>query len=601
MDTNGGNIVEGNFLGTNVAGDAVSPNQYGVLVSTGSSNNVIGGTTPAARNLISGNSFGVSLVGGSGSMVQGNFIGTDHTGSNDLGNGDGVNVVASSNNTIGGTAAGARNFISGNNNDIRMQADNNVIQGNYIGVSPTGGAFNYSNISALGITIFNSTGNSIGGTTPAARNVISGHSIGISLNSDPSTIVQGNFIGTDPTGTVALGNTNIGIDLGNSTNSVIGGTASGAGNLISANGIGISISGFPGLTIQVQGNLIGTDVSGTADLGNSGDGVSISGGSSFATNITIGGTVAGARNVISGNNGDGIDLRNLTGTVVQGNLIGLQINGTSPLGNSGHGINIVSTSNNTIGGTAPGAGNRIAFNGAGLNSGGGIIIDGLTGSNNNPLRGNSIFANTSNGTLANRGLGIDLSVSGSGNGPTSNDACDGDTGPNNLQNFPIVTSALTSGGSTTIQGTLDSTAATTFTIDLYSSSSPDPSGFGEGETYLGSTTAISSGGCSYTFSFTPPSPVAGGQVITATATDPSGNTSEFSGTFGISTVNNAPSFTKGADQTVNEDAGPQSVPNWATNISAGSPDEAGQTLNFIVTNDNNRFSPCSRPLAIQAR
>src|SRR5207302_6331807 len=102
MDTNGGNIIEGNFLGTNVAGSAVSLNDYGVLVSFGSSNNIIGGTTPAARNLISGNNFGVGLFGGPGSMVQGNFIGTDRTGSNDLGNSIGVDVVASSNNTIGG-------------------------------------------------------------------------------------------------------------------------------------------------------------------------------------------------------------------------------------------------------------------------------------------------------------------------------------------------------------------------------------------------------------------------------------------------------------------------------------------------------------------
>src|SRR3989440_872615 len=451
LDTIGGNTIEGNFIGTNVAGDAVLGNNQGVIIRFGSSNNLMGGLTPAARNIISGNSDGISLSGGPGNIIEGNFIGTDHTGSNDLGNTVGIGVTASSNNTIGGTAAGARNVISGNGEEIRMQADNNVIQGNYIGISATGGGVNYSKTTVLGINIFSSTGNTIGGLTPAARNVISGHSIGISLNNTPSTIVQGNFIGSDAAGTARLGNTSIGINMQGSNNTVIGGTATGAGNLISANGTGIQIAPGSGTAIQIQGNLIGTDVNGTADLGNTGNGVSIN-DSAFAANVTIGGTDPAARNVISGNDGDGIDLRGVTGTMVQGNLIGTQIDGLSPLGNSGHGVNIVGTSNNTIGGTTAGAGNRIAFNGASNNFGGGVIIEGSS-SVNNSVRGNSIFANTSNGTSANGGLGIDLSNGGSGNGPTLNDDCDGDNGPNNLQNFPVITSVTSSGSATNISGT----------------------------------------------------------------------------------------------------------------------------------------------------
>src|SRR5205814_3960280 len=141
------------------------------------------------------------------------------------------------------------------------------------------------------------------------------------------------------------------------------------------NGTGIQIAPGSGTAIQIQGNLIGTDVTGTADLGNTGDGVSIN-DSAFAANVTIGGTDPAARNVISGDDGDGIDLRGVTGTVVQGNLIGTQIDGLSPLGNSGHGVNIVGTSNNSIGGTTAGAGNRIASNGASNNFGGGDIIEG---------------------------------------------------------------------------------------------------------------------------------------------------------------------------------------------------------------------------------
>jgi len=522
IDTNGGNTIEGDFIGTDIAGDAVLGNNQGVIIQFGSSNNLIGGTTPAARNIISGNSDGISLSGGTGNMVEGNFIGTDHTGSNDLGNTIGIGVTASSNNTIGGTLVEARNVISGNGTEIRMQADNNVIQGNYIGISVTGGAFNYSNTSVLGINIFNSTGNTIGGLTSAARNVISGHSIGISLNSTPSTTVQGNFIGTDAAGTARLGNTSIGINVQSSNNTVIGGTATGAGNLISANGTGIQIAPGSGTAIQIQGNLIGTDVNGTADLGNTGDGVSIN-DSAFAANVTIGGTDPAARNVISGNDGDGISLRGVTGTVVQGNLIGTGIDGVSPLGNSGHGVHIAGTSNNTIGGTSAGAGNRVAFNGASNTFGGGVIIESST-STNNSVRGNSVFANTCNGTSANGGLGIDLSSSGSGNGPTLNDACDGDVGPNNLQNFPVLSF---SGG--ILSGTLDSTANTTFVIEFFSNASPDSSGFGEGQTFLRSITVGTDAMCNASFNDVRFSTnVPAGQWITATATDPNGNTSEFS-------------------------------------------------------------------------
>src|SRR5256884_814325 len=106
LDTNGGNTIEGNFIGTNVAGDAVLGNNQGVIIQFGSSNNLIGGLTPAARNIISGNSDGISLSGGPGNIIEGNFIGTDHTGSNDLGNTIGIRVTASSNNTNGGTSAG---------------------------------------------------------------------------------------------------------------------------------------------------------------------------------------------------------------------------------------------------------------------------------------------------------------------------------------------------------------------------------------------------------------------------------------------------------------------------------------------------------------
>ncbi|PYS59606.1 MAG: hypothetical protein DMF74_20870 [Acidobacteria bacterium] len=420
--TNGGNIIDGNFLGTNVTGEAAAGNNSGVDIVFGSSGNLIGGITPAARNLISGNFNGLSLGGGPGNLMQGNFIGTDHTGLNDLGNRIGIQVVASNSNTIGGSVAGARNVISGNGTAIRMQSNTNVIQGNYIGISPTGGAFNSNHDSLIALNIFNCTGNTIGGTTAGARNVISGHTIGISLNDARLTNVQGNFIGTDATGTTGLGNSDAGIDVTLSNNTLIGGTAPGSGNLISANTTGIRLTpSTSGISIQIQGNLIGTDVTGTVDLGNTNDGVSIN--DPRTASITIGGTAAGARNVISGNDGDGVDLRGIAGVLIQGNFIGTQIDGTSPLGNGGHGINIVGAANTTIGGATPGAGNRIAFNGVSRDFGGGIIIEGNF-SDHDSVRGNSIFANTSNGITPNGGLGIDLSISGNGDGTTVNDACD---------------------------------------------------------------------------------------------------------------------------------------------------------------------------------
>src|SRR5207248_10443461 len=148
----------------------------------------------------------------------------------------------------------------------------------------------------------------------AARYVSSGHSIGVHLNSTAATAMQGNFIGTDATGTARLGNTDIGINMKSSNGTVIGGTATGAGNLISANGTGIQIAPGARTAIQIQGNLIGTDVNGTADLGNTGNGVSIN-DSAFAANVTIGGTDPAARNVISGNDGVGIELRGVTGAM----------------------------------------------------------------------------------------------------------------------------------------------------------------------------------------------------------------------------------------------------------------------------------------------
>jgi hypothetical protein len=224
-------------------------------------------------------------------------------------------------------------------------------------------------------------------------------------------------------------------------------------------------------------------------------------------------------NLISGNNGTGLSLENGSNSnQVQGNLIGTKADGTNALGNSQFGVLIDRASTNNI------TMNTIAFNGS-PSSGAGVLVGTFDpGSNTNGVAsGNAIRQNS---IFSNQGLGIDL-YSGNPFGVTPNDSCDTDTGANNFQNFPVLTGVSSSGGNTTIQGTLNSAPGTTFTIEFFSNVAADPSGSGEGQTYLGSTTVTTGADCNAAFSFAfPDNP--GQPVITATATDPLGNTSEFS-------------------------------------------------------------------------
>ena len=176
------------------------------------------------------------------------------------------------------------------------------------------------------------------------------------------TLIQGNLIGTDVSGTAALGNASNGVRLGHAADVLIGGTEPDAGNTISANGAMGVLAVYSGSTGNiVQGNFIGTNVSGTGALGNAGDGVWIEAG---AHGNTIGGTSSAARNVISGNLDDGIQISGGSyGNTVLGNYIGTNAAGTLGLGNAGEGIQITGgASNNTIGGTDSGARNLISGN-----------------------------------------------------------------------------------------------------------------------------------------------------------------------------------------------------------------------------------------------
>ena len=499
------NLLQGNYIGVDADGTTQRQNNRGIVLFN-SSNNVIGGTDAAARNVVSGNSStAIDIITSSGNTIQGNFIGTNAAGTAQLSNsGGGVQIqfLPSANNLIGGTAAGAGNLISGNQFGVSTQAPGTTIQGNLIGTDITGTKKipnNIRGVMAVGENML------IGGLTPGARNVISGNNEGVFVRGAGSK-VQGNYIGTDITGTQALGNSGNGVTAGDSA--LIGGIEPEARNIISANGsfgnVALGINGS-GAAAIVRGNYIGTDVTGTRSLGNPGNGITI-----FSNNNIIGGLVAGSGNVISGN-AAGIVISGFSsavGNVIQANFIGTNAAGTGPVPNIQQGIVVTSGVNNTIGGTQSEAANKIAYNG-----GPGVSVNNSTGI---AIRGNSIFSNN--------GLGIDLGA----NGVTANDNIDADVGPNTLQNFPVVTTVMSTNNTTTIQGSLNSLPNTTFDIDFYSSAAVDPSGNGEGAQFFGTAPVTTNGNGNATINVTFPVPLATGRVITATASDPNGNTSEFS-------------------------------------------------------------------------
>jgi len=528
-----GNTIEGCFIGTDPTATIARPNLNTGIYANDSSHNTIGGTAPAARNVISangdsqGNGQGILLAGSTndpivGTLIQGNYIGTNAAGTAALGvQGTGVDLSSTSQTTIGGTVAGARNVISGNRRGIdTSETTQALIQGNYIGTDVTGTVKIGNKYACIRLDASNST---IGGSAPGARNIISGseQDNGIGLQGDTCTgnVIQGNYIGTDVTGNQAIPNaTGIGTPYtGNPSNNKIGGTGAGEGNLISGNRFnGISLTQNSANNV-VQGNLIGTNAAGTGAIPN-GDPVSKSGRGIVITATTaanlIGGTVPAARNVISGNFGYGIYVyAGAQNQLVQGNFIGVDVNGAA-LGNTNSGV-YISAQNIQIGGTTAGAGNVIAFNG---NGGVGVTSSDSVG---NAINGNLIYSNV--GLYANGGLGIDLGY----NGVTKNDAGDGDSGPNNLQNFPLLNSASTSGGNTTIVGTLNSTANTQFRVEFFANAAPDALGYGEGQFFIGATNVNTDAAGNASINATFPG-VPAGQFISTTATDSGGNTSEFS-------------------------------------------------------------------------
>lgn len=423
--------------------------------------------------------------------------------------------------------------------------NNNVIAGNLIGTDVSGmvdlgnGASAGDFFNKSGVVLETAHFNRFGGTAPADRNLISGNGgSGIALGDGSSfNQVQGNLIGTDITGTRNLGNSRSGVE--NNTNNavsdsnVIGGVVAGSRNIISGNdfaGIHASTGQANRLTnMLIQGNYIGTDVTGTVAIGNStpanqAGGIVLGG----TLNTLIGGTTAAARNVISGNRARGILDASLSpassGTRILGNFIGTQADGTSPLGNLTEGV-LISGNQSIIGGTGPGEGNVIAFNGdSGVRGFGGTVN----------VRGNLIFSNIRDGVVVpfgnypvldnaifnNGGLGLDLD-GGLQAGVTPNDLGDVDGGPfvpNNLQNFPVLLEVLNTAVDSTIFATLNSLPQTEFLIQFFANDAADPSGHGEGQTLLGETVVRTDSAGNVSFTFDVPVVLAPEQQVTATAT-----------------------------------------------------------------------------------
>jgi len=361
-----------------------------------------------------------------------------------------------------------------------------------------------------------------GSTLPGL--VISGHwSYAVSWFFADGGTVAGCFIGTNAAGTAIFGSANIrGIDADFANDFKAGGPNPADRNLVSGNlqtGIFVHDQSSNAL---VQGNLIGTDITGAALL-QTGVGVGIGTGGATAD--------AMIRDNVVGGYSDGIYPQNTNDTNFQmsilHNWVGTDVTGTINLGNAYDGI-FIGGKQIQVGGVGAGEGNVCAFNG-----GAGVLVDYSIFSLRVPIRGNSIYGNaTANGANFHSPLGLDLGNQGGvgQGGFTPNDLGDGDVGPNNNQNFPLIKSVDVGASTTTVHSFLNSTASTQFTIDFYSSDGcvGRPQDFLEGRTYLGSDTATTDASGNVTFDTVLPVAIGATDKITATATDPDGNTSEFS-------------------------------------------------------------------------
>ncbi|MBM4460548.1 MAG: right-handed parallel beta-helix repeat-containing protein [Chloroflexi bacterium] len=587
-----GNVFTGNYIGADVTGLQAAPNaSWGLNLASGVARNQIGDGSSAGRNLIVSNGMGgVYLApGATENSVLGNWVGVGADG-RPLGNGSsGVKLEGASGTTVAG------NLISNNSQNgveirpytPRWNATGNLMQGNAIGTDAAGVTDQGNRRGGVAIFYPEANTNTIGGTAAGAGNLISGNDqnggIYLGLGATLNTI-QGNLIGVIATGSAALANNGPGIYVSASPNNTIGGARAGdacAGpcNLISGNQYsGIEIQGSASVQNRILGNFIGTNLAGQAAVGNSA-GISISG----AEQTAIGGVTAAQAsavpgNLISGNRGAGVALSSgANRSVVEGNRIGSNLYGHYPLGNGGSGISAGSTDNtirrnlvvangsngvslnatatsNTLQGNLIGGQSADELPESGLgNHDDGIYIAG----SQNWLGGdgdeiNVIVNNGGNGVsvvgsgdqairnrirhnriYGNAALGIDLGR----DGVTANDEADPDSGPNRLQNYPVLGVLKRRGEYTDVNGTLNSQPNQTYRIELYHNPSCDASGYGEGKTYWTELEVTTDAAGKAAFQWSTAVQLPPGALVTALATDPDNNTSEFSRCAGLLSVN----------------------------------------------------------------
>lgn len=401
--------VAGNYIGTDVNGAVALPNGFsGIGISGGAFDVTIGGELGVNGNVISGNTqigIRISEENTRNIIVMGNLIGTDPTGTYAIPNGfSGVYIRAGARDNIIGTGQYAqRNIISGNGQSgvVMNAAGGNRVQGNFIGTDISGTYAIGNQFS--GISIENGASNNrIGGDFPGAGNLISGNNeLGIFVT-DAGTngnYIFGNFIGVDITGTSAIGNAFSGIGVfDGATNTTIGGLLPAERNLISGNGqFGIAFSGAGANGLVVMNNLIGTDEAGAVAIPNAFGGIVVESG---ARNARIGGDTPEARNIISGNQFSGVAVRNAgSGDVtIIGNFIGADVTGQLPLPNAVNGVRLSDNADTVqIGDEARGMGNLIAFN-----TSHGVYVDGVTGLS---IVGNAILSNDGAGIFFANGAG----------------------------------------------------------------------------------------------------------------------------------------------------------------------------------------------------
>jgi len=495
-----GTTIQGNRIGTNAAGTAVIANGGGGVALAGT-NNTLGGNSVGARNLISGNVFGGVGLFGSGNSIKGNYIGVDVNGTADFGNGSsGIRVLTATNGTIGGSAAGEGNVISGNaGTGVTLDADATgiVIQGNRIGTNAAGTAAIANDQGGVGL---GGSNNTLGGGTAGARNIISGNQNGGVFFGGINNIVRGNYIGTNAAGAAAVGNGSYGIRGYDAIGGEIGGPAVADGNVIAGNERSLSLE-FDTTGVTIRNNIIGLDATATTNLPDNGTGIEVD-----SDNNIIG--TPGAGNVIGGMAFFGIGIGSqATGNVIQGNWIGTNKVLAANLGNTYSGIFSGDAWDNTIGGTGAGEGNIVinnGFMGVRVERGDGIEIS-----------GNSIYNNDL--------LGIDVGQQY----VYANDPNDPDIMGNRAQNFPLLTSVTVGGGSTTFQGLVQNEPNTSYRVEFFSSPVCDDTGMGEGRTYIGSANVLTDANGQANINSVIGTPVADA-FASATVTDPAGNTSEFS-------------------------------------------------------------------------